>query len=143
MLDQCVQSVELGIADHKASDAFLKKLAAALQAHRKNPALVHGFRAQTMFAYMAAALGACKIITEEDSGEFYVASPDFKRPDFRILTNAGAELFVEVKNFHQTDPLTRIPHKPVEQMGGRGVRELENTELYDDPFYRPEADRLY
>jgi hypothetical protein len=39
--------------------------------------------------------------------------------------------------------LARIPHKPVEQMGGRGVRELENTELYDDPFYRPEADRLY
>jgi len=40
------------------------------------------------------------------------------------------------------DPLTRIPHKLVEQMGGRGVRRLENTELYDDTLYRPEPHRL-
>jgi hypothetical protein len=39
-------------------------------------------------------------------------------------------------------PLTRIPHKLVEQMGGRGVRRLENTELYDDTLYRPEPHRL-
>jgi hypothetical protein len=38
--------------------------------------------------------------------------------------------------------LARILHKPVEQMGGRGVRKLENTELYDDTLYRPEHDRL-
>jgi hypothetical protein len=38
--------------------------------------------------------------------------------------------------------LARIPHKLVEQMGGRGVRRLENTELYDDTLYRPEPHRL-
>jgi hypothetical protein len=38
--------------------------------------------------------------------------------------------------------LARILHKPVEQKGGRGVRELENTELYDDTLYRPEHHRL-
>jgi hypothetical protein len=40
------------------------------------------------------------------------------------------------------DGLTQIPHKLVEQIGGRGVRKLENTELYDDTLYRPEHHRL-
>ena len=38
--------------------------------------------------------------------------------------------------------LARIFHKGVEQKGGRSVRKLENTELYDDTLYRPEPDRL-
>ena len=38
--------------------------------------------------------------------------------------------------------LAQISHKGVEQKGGRGVRKLENTELYDDTLYRPEHDRL-
>jgi len=40
------------------------------------------------------------------------------------------------------DPLTRMLHKPVEQMGGRGVRKLENSELYDNQLRRPEPNRL-
>jgi hypothetical protein len=55
----------------------------------------------------------------------------------------GDEPYGFVHASSESEALARIPHKPVEQMGGRGVRELENTELYDDPFYRPEADRLY
>jgi hypothetical protein len=104
MLDEFVQSHRLGLSDHAAESVFLKKLSTALREHRKNPALIHGFRAQTMFAYLAAALGGCKIITEEDSGEFYVADPEFKRPDFRILTHEGKDFLVEVKNYNQSDP---------------------------------------
>jgi hypothetical protein len=40
------------------------------------------------------------------------------------------------------ESLAQVSHKGVEHKGGRGVRELENTELYDDPLYRPEHDRL-
>ena len=42
----------------------------------------------------------------------------------------------------QLEPLTRMLHKPVEQMGGRGVRKLENSELYDNQLRRPEPNRL-
>ena len=41
-----------------------------------------------------------------------------------------------------SEHLTRIFHKGVEQKGGRSVRKLENTELYDDTLYRPEHHRL-
>jgi hypothetical protein len=44
--------------------------------------------------------------------------------------------------FQRTGGLAQISHKGVEQKGGRGVRKLENTELYDDTLYRPEHDRL-
>ena len=40
------------------------------------------------------------------------------------------------------EALTRMLHKPVEQMGGRGVRKLENSELYDNQLRRPEPNRL-
>jgi hypothetical protein len=40
------------------------------------------------------------------------------------------------------EQLARILHKPVEQMGGRGVRKLENIELYDNQLRRPEPNRL-
>jgi hypothetical protein len=40
------------------------------------------------------------------------------------------------------DALARMLHKPVEQMGGRGVRKLENSELYDNQLRRPEPNRL-
>jgi hypothetical protein len=106
MLDEFVQSLDSGLADQTAPEEFIKKLAGALQQHSANPIVVHGFRAQTMFAYLAAALGGCKIITEEDGGDFYVADPTLKRPDFRILTDEGKEFFVEAKNFNQTDPTT-------------------------------------
>jgi hypothetical protein len=59
-----------------------------------------------MFAYFAAALGGCKVITEEDSGEFFVSAPDLKRPDFRFVANDGHEYLIEVKNFNPAEPCT-------------------------------------
>jgi hypothetical protein len=38
--------------------------------------------------------------------------------------------------------LAPMLHKPIEQMGGRGVRKLENSELYDNQLRRPEPNRL-
>ena len=47
-----------------------------------------------------------------------------------------------VKGVTRGQDIARIFHKGVEQKGGRGVRKLENTELYDDTLYRPEPPRL-
>src|SRR6266478_4678044 len=40
MLDEFVQSLDLGLSDQTAPDEFIKKLAAALQEHRSNPIVV-------------------------------------------------------------------------------------------------------
>lgn len=68
----------------------------------QNEILLHGARTQSMFAYVAGALGHCDIIKEEDAGELYSARTSIAVPDFRILTSEGDEFFVEVKNCHET-----------------------------------------
>lgn len=60
-----------------------------------------------MFAYLAAALGNCKLISEEDAGIFFDGIGGLRRPDFRIVILDGSSFLVEVKNFHE-----RNPHKP-------------------------------
>jgi hypothetical protein len=104
-LDQFAHSAGVNINDKDALDKFIEHLTDAANEHQKNNALIHGLRIQTMFAYFAAALDGCTIITEEDAGDFFAESSNLKRPDFRILTKKNKELFVEVKNFNQSDPL--------------------------------------
>ena len=58
---------------------------------------------------------------------------------YYILFAAG-RIYAREQRFR--DSLARIAHKPVEQMGGRGVRKLENIELYDDTLCRPKPNRL-
>ncbi|MEM8672050.1 MAG: hypothetical protein AAGG48_31325 [Planctomycetota bacterium] len=54
-----------------------------------------------MFAYVAAAMGACELISEEDAGSLFDDSGELIRPDFRIVTRDALSLLVEVKNFHK------------------------------------------
>lgn len=59
-----------------------------------------------MFAHVAAGMGACKIIKEEDSGLIISEYADVLPPDYRVASKAGAEFLVEVKNFHKADATT-------------------------------------
>ena len=52
-----------------------------------------------MFAYVAASLGKCIIIKEEDGGLFLDGMGTLRRPDFRLVTSDNLEFLVEVKNF--------------------------------------------
>jgi len=104
-LDHFSRSLGLALSDKNGLEQFVQHLSDTAAKHQKNQILIHGLRIQTMFAYFAAALGGCQIIQEEDSGDFFAASDNLKRPDFRILLHTGQEMFVEVKNFNQADPL--------------------------------------
>ena len=107
MFDEFARQKGILFSDQEANNAFVEKVAEALSRHRQTPIVVHGFRAQTMFAYVAAALGGCRIITEEDSGEIFTDDAGLKRPDFRILTTEVLEAFVEVKDFDQQGQPTK------------------------------------
>lgn len=98
IIDDYARSRGLDIRDQANQKALLAELGAQIEANRKNDILIHGFRTQKMFAYVAAALGACRAINEEDAGEFYSVEPELRSPDFRIVTLEPRELLVEVKN---------------------------------------------
>lgn len=100
MLSDFARSRNLSIHDTGTHDQFLGCLSEALVGPTMTPIRLNGFRTQAMFAYLAAALGQCAIITEEDSGSFFDTKGSLKRPDFRILTQGNQQFLVEVKNHH-------------------------------------------
>jgi hypothetical protein len=98
---------EEGISLKDGASTFLHRLDAAFQAAKANPARLHGLRAEALFEYIAVTLGECSFIKQEDSGDIYSAREDLKAPDYRVILKSGQHLFVEVKNFHQGDPLSK------------------------------------
>ena len=100
----CDFAAENGIQPLEAESVqkFCKQLSDTLKGHIRNPARLFGLRTEAMFAYVAAALGKCKLINQEDSGITYSPnSTKLRRPDFRVITESGEEFLVEVKNYHQ------------------------------------------
>lgn len=102
----------LALGDEATQEQLLHQLSDLLGETKTNPIRLHGFRVQAMFSYVAAALGKCAVITEEDSGTFFAATNDkISRPDFKIVTHEGSHFFVEVKNHSKSEPLKPIAFK--------------------------------
>ena len=107
-LDDFARTKGLCITDAGTSDQLLEILRASLQVHVRNTARLHGLHAQSMFAYTTAAMGACRLISEEDSGALFDLDGNLQRPDFRIITRDGVQMLVEVKNFHPKNALKKL-----------------------------------
>lgn len=106
VLDEFARAHSLSIDNDATHHKLIAQLSDSLQDHRTNPIRLYGFRTEAMFAHVAAALGHCEIIVEEDAGIHYDSDPNSASPDFRILTLDREQFFVEVKNVHQNKPFT-------------------------------------
>lgn len=78
---------------------FHERMQRSLKTALDNPALLHGKRVESMFAYVVGALGQCDMIKQEDSGALFVNNNEITVPDYRIVTKTGETMLVEVKNF--------------------------------------------
>ena len=119
----------VALDEPQLAEGFIERVKGVVKDHLENPIVRHGFRVQSMFAYVAACLGRCAIITEEDSGEFYATDRETRRPDFRVLKTDGEELLVEVKNYHQLKDPT-APYRLSKSY-------LESLQQYADAFGVP------
>lgn len=102
-------STTFKIGDAASEERILDGLRESYVRAAGNEALLHGRRTEGMFGYVAAALGKCALVKEEDAGEVYAASTTLRVPDYRVVTDDGYECLVEVKNFLQakgTEPFT-------------------------------------
>jgi hypothetical protein len=134
VLDEYARANGVSIDDDSTHDALISALSIALRQHRENPCRLYGFRAEAMFAHVAAALGHCDIVVEEDAGIHYDSNPQSIAPDFRVLTLEGEQFFVEVKNFHQREPMQGHKFK------GSYIDKLH---LYADKFQLPVKIAIY
>lgn len=100
------QGYRIGISDDL--EDFQQRIVAALKATLQNPNVLHGKRVEAMFAHVLGALGRCKFIKQEDGGAVFASTDDFEIPDYRVITNEGELLLIEVKNFHMKDLRSRL-----------------------------------
>jgi len=89
------------LTDEGSKKSFLETISKSLTVSRENPIILHGRRTEEMFGYIAASLGKCVAVKQEDKGEPYVEDIDIQIPDYRIVTRDGYEFFAEVKNCRQ------------------------------------------
>jgi hypothetical protein len=85
--------------EEDASD-FIERIGSALKASQDNPNLLHGKRVESLFAHVAGALGNCRLIKQEDSGEAFATEQDIQAPDYKVILKDGSQYFIEVKNCH-------------------------------------------
>src|SRR5438552_725996 len=71
----------------------------------KNPIRMYGRRVEEMFEYVTAELALVKALKREDVGTILAEEEqEIAVPDYRILFDGGTEIFVEVKNCHNSSP---------------------------------------
>jgi hypothetical protein len=92
------------IGDQGRIDEALADLRLELIGVTGRDSTLDGWRAQALFEAIVASLGRVQLLKLEDAGDVFFSGDDLKPPDFRIITEAGAQILVEVKNFHQSQP---------------------------------------
>ena len=76
MLDAYSRAQGVSISDEAKHSDFLSELSRIFEESKKKEILIHGLRAQAMFAHVAAAMGYCTAIKTEDAGDFYLVRPE-------------------------------------------------------------------
>lgn len=104
IVDALTRSRGLRIRDTSTAAEVFHQLRANFEERQGDDKLFHGQRTETLFAYVASALGGCSLIKVEDAGELYCLEDGLKMPDYRLVTLSGKQFLVEVKNFHAEDP---------------------------------------
>lgn len=79
---------------------FIERIGKSLKMSQNNHNLLHGKRVESLFAHVAGALGNCRLIKQEDSGEAFTTEQDIQTPDYKLILKDGSQYFVEVKNCH-------------------------------------------
>lgn len=91
--------------DENGTKEFINLISQSISKQKKNPVMFYGKQAESMFGYIAAALGNVKVIRQEDTGDIYSSNVDTQPPDYRLVLKDGYEFFAEIKNHFQRNPV--------------------------------------
>jgi hypothetical protein len=108
---------------------FIERIGRSLKASKANPNLLHGKRVESLFAHVAGALGNCRLIKQEDSGEAFATEQDIQAPDYKVILSDGSQYFIEVKNCHFPNIKSPYPFKKDYLKKVENYAELHNTTL--------------
>ncbi|WP_217546404.1 hypothetical protein [Pantoea sp. GbtcB22] len=127
---------ELKLQSPEDEEKFLDMVKASLKVSKENPILLHGKRMEVLFGHLAAGLGGCRMVKNEDTGGVITDNSDIQLPDYRLILKDGRQIFVEVKN--QGHPSHRaqflLSKDYVEKLQRYG--EMNNVPIYFAIYYR-------
>ncbi|MBU2298015.1 MAG: hypothetical protein KKG39_06835, partial [Gammaproteobacteria bacterium] len=93
--------------DPLALEDFVSRVRASIEESKKSNIAIFGKRIESLFAYVAGALGKVVLLKQEDSGDIYFSGEDLIAPDYRLTFHDNEQLLVEVKNCHHKNPANK------------------------------------
>lgn len=118
---------KLAVKEHE--EDFIERIGNSLKASQENPTLLHGKRVESLFAHVAGALGNCRLIKQEDSGEAFTTESNIQAPDYKVVLSDGSQYFIEVKNCHFPNVKSPYPFKKDYLEKVESYAELHGTQL--------------
>ncbi|MBY3060362.1 hypothetical protein HF263_30615 [Rhizobium leguminosarum] len=98
---------DIPLTDPNIADRFAADMTPRLRAAIKDRNLVYGMRTERLFEAMVVSLGKFRLFKIEDNGVVH-GGEQFRAPDFRVVTDAGQQWLIEVKNVHRVDPFDQF-----------------------------------
>lgn len=92
------------LRDPLDQDDFVERVRASIEKSKNSNITIFGKRVESLFAYVAGALGKVKLLKQEDSGDLYFIGDEVLAPDYRLTKHDGTQLLIEVKNCHHKQP---------------------------------------
>lgn len=97
--------------DPLAQEDFVSRVRASIEESKKSNIAIFGKRIESLFAYVAGALGKVVLLKQEDSGDIYFSGEEMLAPDYRLTFHDNEQLLVEVKNCHHKNPTNKYSIK--------------------------------
>lgn len=92
------------LSDPVAQDDFVSRVRASIESGKKSNIAIFGKRIESLFAYVAGALGKVTLLKQEDSGDIFYSGDEVLAPDYRLTFDNHEQILVEVKNCHNRNP---------------------------------------
>ncbi len=92
------------LRDPVTQDDFVERVRISIEKSKNSNIAVFGKRVESLFAYVAGALGKVKLLKQEDSGDLYFVGDEVLAPDYRLTMLDGSQFLVEVKNCNLKQP---------------------------------------
>src|SRR5688572_22624922 len=70
--------------DPMAQDDFISRVRSSIESGKKSNTTIFGKRIESLFAYVAGALGKVTLLKQEDSGDLFFAGEEVLAPDYRL-----------------------------------------------------------
>ena len=115
-------------------EEFLDDVRSGLLDAAASAGTLHGWRVQSLFRGVVVALDSIKLIKDEDAGDALHGLSEIAVPDFRVVTDSGDQLLIEVKNASQKTPTSDYSMR---------AKDLDGLQAYSDLVKTPLRVALY